>query len=282
MKLLITGSSGYLGKALVGYLSQKDYNISILVREGSLNRIHFEKVESVITIFDNGYVNSIEKFDLIIHCATKYSSVNNWELVESNIYFPISVIKNFLKMKGLFVNIGTALPSHHNKYAYTKRIFKELTKECGDGSFITINLEPEYFFDHLEPPERFIKTLVLNCLNNKDCNLTAGEQVRDFVHLEDVLRAIELILKKSQGFGQYTTIPIGSGLGISIKELALLIKKLTNSDSKMNFGVVPYRENETMVSIADITLLNSIGWFPKYTLEKALLNTIYKISEGTG
>jgi nucleoside-diphosphate-sugar epimerase len=42
----------------------------------------------------------------------------------------------------------------------------------------------------------------------------------------------------------------------------------------LNFGAIPYRENEVMSSKADITEICKLKWKPKYTLEEGLLRTI--------
>ena len=68
---------------------------------------------------------------------------------------------------------------------------------------------------------------------------------------------------------------IGSGNVVSIKELVLLIKELTkNTNTKLNFGKIPYRENELMLSKADISGLVKLGWQPKFTLTEGLTEYI--------
>ena len=42
------------------------------------------------------------------------------------------------------------------------------------------------------------------------------------------------------------------------------------SSVDLNFGALPYRENEVMESIADIRVLNKLGWHPKYSFETGI------------
>ena len=52
------------------------------------------------------------------------------------------------------------------------------------------------------------------------------------------------------------------------------IKKLSNSPTKLNFGAIPYREDEIMLSVADNTELCDLGWKPDYSLQEGILKTI--------
>jgi nucleoside-diphosphate-sugar epimerase len=54
----------------------------------------------------------------------------------------------------------------------------------------------------------------------------------------------------------------------------LFLKEQTGSISQLNFGAIPYRENELMISETDIVPLRNLGWKPKYTIKKGLLKTI--------
>lgn len=96
--------------------------------------------------------------------------------------------------------------------------------------------------------------------------------------MQDLCSAVNTILNSMDKFQKkFTEIEIGLGEAITIKELALLIKNLTDSDSKLEFGAIPYRENETMFSQAKPTFLYDLGWQPKLNLKKALTRTIEKL-----
>ena len=42
----------------------------------------------------------------------------------------------------------------------------------------------------------------------------------------------------------------------------------------LDFGAIPYRENEVMESEVDLKLISSLGWKPKVSLKKGLELTI--------
>ncbi|MBE9594559.1 MAG: GDP-mannose 4,6-dehydratase, partial [Proteobacteria bacterium] len=79
-------------------------------------------------------------------------------------------------------------------------------------------------------------------------------------------------------------INIGSGKGISLKEIALNIaKQIGANENLLQFEVSPYRSDEIMYSVANIEKAKGIlGWKPKTSLEEGIENMIrwYKKGEG--
>jgi nucleoside-diphosphate-sugar epimerase len=71
-------------------------------------------------------------------------------------------------------------------------------------------------------------------------------------------------------------INIGSGKGIAMKDLALIIsKQLGVSNDLMQFGALPYRLDEMMYLVANVDKAKSLlGWEPKVPIEKGIEHTI--------
>ena len=68
---------------------------------------------------------------------------------------------------------------------------------------------------------------------------------------------------------------IGTGKSVKLKNFVKLVKSIAqNKDTKLNFGAIPYRENEIMNSKADITEICKLKWKPRFTLEEGLRRTI--------
>lgn len=80
------------------------------------------------------------------------------------------------------------------------------------------------------------------------------------------------IEKCREGFQRYE---IGTGQSMKLKNFVKLVKSIVqDNDTVLNFGAIPYRENEVMSSKADITEIGKLKWKPQYTLEEGLLRTI--------
>lgn len=99
-----------------------------------------------------------------------------------------------------------------------------------------------------------------------------GMQTRDFQYVKDAANAYVSVLMgmdKVQG----DIFNIGTGIQTPIIELAKLIKKLTKSDSEIQF--VKGRSSDLISLEADYSKINEMfGWKPQYTLEDGLKKTI--------
>jgi UDP-glucose 4-epimerase len=95
-----------------------------------------------------------------------------------------------------------------------------------------------------------------------------GEQTRDFIYVKDVVRANILAMRRGEG-----VYNIASGEETSINELAGLIKRLTGLAANPIYK--GEREGDIRHSSADITKAREIGFFPTYSLEEGLRETIH-------
>jgi len=121
-----------------------------------------------------------------------------------------------------------------------------------------------------------LKTLVLD---NQKIPLTKGIQLRNFIHIDDVCSAYQIVINKINSFtSSYIDLDVCSNYSISIKNLMLILKKITKSNADLNFGIIPYRENELMMSISDNTKLSKLGWSPKIDLEDGIRKCHLKIN----
>ena len=101
-----------------------------------------------------------------------------------------------------------------------------------------------------------------------------GNQVRDFVHVEDVARANLLAMKYLENTKDgFQIFNIGSGEEVTIRELAQMIIDLTGSKSKIVYAKP--RQGDIYYSCADITKAKAkLDFSPKINLKKGLEDLI--------
>ena len=81
--------------------------------------------------------------------------------------------------------------------------------------------------------------------------MTLGEQIRDFINVKDVANKIlEESLSKNKRMILIKNI--GSGKPTRIRDFALQIWNDLEAKGKINFGSIPYRNNEVMRYVPDI------------------------------
>lgn len=107
-------------------------------------------------------------------------------------------------------------------------------------------------------------------------DLTLGEQKRDFIYIDDVVEAFMTLVNFSFDVpNNLYRYEIGTGKNIEIREFVQTVKTMTgNKVTRLNFGMLPYRENEIMESHVDISMLSRLGWQPQISLVEGLKYTI--------
>lgn len=85
-----------------------------------------------------------------------------------------------------------------------------------------------------------------------------GLETRDFVNIEDVIRANLLVLKNSKT--NFEIYNVGGGRGYKVLDFAKLVKKLTRTPSPILIG--SFRRTDTRHAVSDISKLKKLGWVP--------------------
>lgn len=283
----MTGASGFLGNSILRN-SHKNNKYAAIIRSSTnldvfqnklsdKNLINFEKKDSEV-------LQKIKEFkpDVLIHCACSYGRKNETseQILNSNFSLGIKVLKYLIKLDKniLFLNIGTPLKKNTNEYALTKNFFLEYSELLLKEKFTKIkiiHLLPQHFFGYGDDETKFT-SFVINSLkkNIPELHLTSGEQVRDFFHIEDLISAIDVIIKNRNEIKNFKRIEIGSGKPVTVKDFVELSKKLIGSNTSLKFGSINLRENEVMEMKADISYLKSLGWKFKYPLKTAIEKSI--------
>lgn len=275
MKILITGIGGYLGSQLANALIA-EHELAGTVRSGSkLDRIHNQDKVSFIDVDKSDWAQQVKQFkpDVVINTAALYGRNGELltDLIRANILFPMMLLEGLCKEKRVtFINCGTSLCPNVSKYALTKNQFVDLCKDMDSPNVKFINIRLEHFFGFGDDDGKFTTYLVKSCLKNQDLKLTQCNQIRDFIYISDLLDAFKVILSRIDELDNFSQVDVGYGYGITLKEFVNAVIRYTAFKGDVAYGAVPYRKNEVMYSVADISKLTMLGWEPKYNIEKAL------------
>jgi GDP-L-fucose synthase len=88
------------------------------------------------------------------------------------------------------------------------------------------------------------------------------------LHVDDLARACILLLER---YDESEPINVGFGTDISIKDLALLIKKVVGFDGDINWD--ESKPNGTPKKLLDSSRIFDLGWRPQKSLEDGLAST---------
>ncbi|WNC16634.1 NAD-dependent epimerase/dehydratase family protein [Brevibacillus brevis] len=278
MRVLITGATGFIGSHLVKGLLADGHSIFILKRSGSdCSRLADVWKDLTAVDLDRGRWQSLFErgggVEAIIHAATSYGRHGESlaELVQANVAFPLQLLELAQRQgTALFINTDTfssapaVLSAHFRGYNLTKRQFLEWGKEIAAtrASLCFRNMRLEHVYGPFDGEKKFVPSVIKSCLDHvPELKLTAGEQRRDFIYVEDVVAAYRTVL--AQGLNQgcsFAEYQVGTGVATSIQEFVRLVHRLTDSRTNLSFGALPYADHEIMLSKADNAGLRELGW----------------------
>ncbi|MBX9629217.1 MAG: NAD(P)-dependent oxidoreductase [Burkholderiales bacterium] len=127
-----------------------------------------------------------------------------------------------------------------------------------------------YLYGPTEDPRRMIPALVRALVSGNEFPATEGEQVRDYLHVDDVASAFGSMLEE----GATGVFNVSSGRPITIRDLMLIAGRLAGRAHLIRFGEVPYRAWEPPVICGSNARLRELGWRPRFELEAGLSDVL--------
>ena len=292
-RAFVTGATGFIGSYLVRELLRQNYEVAMLVRaESDLWRIDdvHQRMRHVIwngTAVDS-FAESFREFapDTVFHLG--WSGVGNShrnQLSQLTDNINVSVALTQLSMEcGVqqFVGAGSqaeygpvnaridesVLPRPTTLYGAAKLSVGILTERIAAlGGMKHAWLRIFSTYGPKDNPQWMLPSLI-SCLHRGERPaLTFGEQLWDFLHVEDAARAfVEAAESHTNG-----VFNLGSGEAQPLRKVIEMVRDFINPALPLGFGEVPYRPDQVMCLQADVTRLRQLtGWFPQVDLAVGL------------
>lgn len=274
MRIIILGSTGYLGSKLVHKLLENNHELLCIIRKES-NLRNLENVLDDITLCTINDLESIlckKEYDCIINLACKYSRDHvDEDVFEANFYNPLTLMIKCIRHNiDKIITIDTGLINDLNAYSFSKSILSETLRwYCRQNVNLSVlNIKLENYYGKDEPTNRFIPQTIIKLKNNEKIPLTDGKQIRDFIYVQDVVDNLYNLIISDCDFG-FHNVPLGTGNGVSIKELITYLKEITGSESELCFGAIEKRKGEPD-SVADRNIMNKYNINIKYDWKQGM------------
>jgi nucleoside-diphosphate-sugar epimerase len=183
MKILITGSNGYLGQAIYKYLYK--YHTLVLINRTICDLTDTSCVESIFN--EHGF------FDCVIHSAAVGGSrlkTDTVKVISDN----LTIFYNLYRYKHKFNKLisfgsGAELSATHSPYGFSKKIISNIILDTNNF----FNLRIFGVFDEDEIETRFIKSNLDRYLNKKNLIIHSNKQM-DFIYMLDLIQIINLFI----------------------------------------------------------------------------------------
>jgi nucleoside-diphosphate-sugar epimerase len=283
--VLITGGGGYLGSKLAEKIV--NYNATISLIDVQFNRLseQLNKTKSNLTLYECDINNSEQLSqickkispDIIYHFAALLERSRDFSLYKKLYKVNVEGTYNLLEAlstcnytKFMFSSssevYGTLnktpftenqIPLPASPYSLTKLMAEEMIR-----TYSTIKYKPytimrlfNFYADDM-PENLFYSQLVNTLRRNEEFKMTAGEQIRDFLTVEQVLDYIIKLTETDKS--NFEIVNICSGIGIKLKEFATRLAKELGKENLLKIGSVEYRDNEVWEMVGSNNLLSDI------------------------
>lgn len=303
MKILISGSCGFIFSNIVLYLMQHtDFgivSIDKLVNNKSFynapqNKRHKLYIGDVCDGLFVKKIFEIENPDIVIHGATNANISSS--LMDSSEFIKTAALGTYNMLEAsrlnkrlkLFINtsidevygknrtnvLETDLLNPSSPYASAKASSDLLGQSYFNYYCLpVITMRCCNGFGPRQNRERFVPKTIISLLQNKELLLyNDGNSTRTWLYIKDLYYALMIILEKGQPGSIYN---VGSSFTKTNKEMAHLICRLTDKNFK---DVVQYSNEPTKTNDERCTMnyqkLKELGWEIKYDLENALSHCV--------
>ena len=140
----------------------------------------------------------------------------------------------------------------------------------------TINLRLfSVYGEHLK--KQIFWDLYQKCLHSEEVELFgSGKETRDFIYINDLVHAIDCVIKNGLFNGE--AVNIASGLETEIKNAATIFINEKNPSIKLKFNMI-VKPGDPLHWRADIDLLKSFGFTNQVSIEEGLKNVVKWLKE---
>jgi dTDP-glucose 4,6-dehydratase len=306
-KLLVTGGAGFIGSNFIRYWlkkypKDKIFNLDKLTYAGHLSSTKdFEKNKNYKfvkgDICDSKIVDSVmKKVDMVVHFAAEShvdrSITGPQVFIKTNVIgtqiLMDSALKNGIKR---FHHVSTdevfgALPLGNGKFDektnYDPRSPYSASKAASDhlvrayhetfGLPITITNCSNNFGSH-QDPEKFLPRMITNLIDDKPLPIYGdGKYVRDWLHVEDHCRAIDMVIQKGK-VGE-TYLVGGLTKDINNLEIANMLLKIFGMDKSYLKFVKDRLGHDRRYAVNWRKINKELGWKPKHDFYEWLKSTV--------
>ena len=288
MIILLTGSTGFLGSYLLKSFVKSGYEVIALKRSTS-NTYRINDYLKKVTLYNIDKVNLEDifkkhKINIVINTVTNYGRIDNKisSILDTNLIFGLKLLEESVNSNAkAFINTDTLLERNINAYALSKAQLVDWIKFLSNKNTKMVNIKIEHMYGALDDENKFIYWLINKLKQNVEkIDLTSGVQKRDFIYIDDIVNAYEIIIQNINTFSNYEEFELGSGNSIEVKNFVEKIyQEISNKQTlstKLNFGAVSYRDNENMNIQANIEKLTNLAWKPKVSIKDGIKKILEK------
>jgi nucleoside-diphosphate-sugar epimerase len=291
-KVLVTGAGGFIGRHALGRLSERGFDVHAVTSSGSpsvrtactwhrANLLDFAQIENLMRTVQPTHM---------LHFAWYAVPGKYWTSEENFLWVQASLelLRQFSKRGGQRVVMAGTCAEYDWDYGYCSEevtprkpttpygICKQALQEMLAAYSAVTGLSSAwgrifFLYGDYEHPNRLVSSVIRSLLNTEPAPCSHGNQIRDFLHVQDVADAfVALLASDITG-----AVNIGSGQPVALKEVIYKIGDKIGLSELIQLGAISTTAKEPPLVVANVErLYNEVKWLPRYNLDAGIEQSI--------
>lgn len=295
----MSGVTGFIGSALASRLIDEGCEVFGLVRAGgnrrrieAMPRLHVIEYDDTADSFPAEMLRDCEP-DTVFHLAAygvQAGATDVEALLRANVDLTVDLLRATAQIRGCrFIHTGScfeygrAETNRHmtedfpaqpfSPYGASKLASVQLVRTLAPRLGVpNATLRPFAVFGPGEAPERLLPSLLTALREGRSLDLTPGEQLRDWLHVDDVCEAYLRAAQLDEAALNGAIWNVCSGTPVSVRQFGETLARLLGvSPELLRWGRLAYRPEEPMWIVgSNRRFCEATGWAPQISLAEGL------------
>ena len=270
MKILVTGSEGFLGTHTVSHLRDKGHSVTAIDMDSDIFKHRLPDQRFEVLIHFAAYVGGRKGIDNNLYRITKNIELDRQVIQWAETHVDRMIYPSSCAAYPRALQTQQATPMHEDMmggetfdmYGMSKLATECMLKFAKVKSHI---IRPFTIYGPGQSMDYPLPAIIQRAKRGECSVWGSGTQVRDWVHIDDALKVFEYLVHREEPI----VLNIGTGIPLTFKQVAEIIYKEVNGTTVP----VQIQTNEPEGAgyrYADITLLKSLGLEPKIGLAEGI------------
>lgn len=293
-KVIVTGANGFLGKNIVMKLSNNGYYVYAVVHSYDISLKDVTNCKCIVlenkSLIDLQDILYNEKIDIFFHFAwegTSGSLRGDYKTQVNNILLTCDAVETARELKcKRFVFCESVMEYEIQKaimddedlsintvYSVAKLSANYIAKIlCQNNNIEYVGLLVSNIFGPGEKSERLINLTIRKLLKNEHCSFSSGEQIYDFIYIDDAINMIYLASVYGKKNNSYY---IGNIEQRKLKDFLIDLRDVVCKNAKLGFGELP--NPKTVINFDEFDtqkIYNEFNYVCKIDFKTGIKNTL--------